>query len=220
MSEPLLYTTEIYAYVFAALKLWFGPNSSHNNTTIAFNTWYHAIMHLVIDFFSLLQKARMLTAKLKTIINSFRGKKKRRWVSQTAKQVCSMGLTLCILCLLNFRSVTANWVGQSCLVLSAEETGTLLDWVLWEGDSLLLQICSVHGDPFRQSESSFKSWYKSSSPPTQTKSCAKWGVGIVFRFAQLFIKKNKNLWKLLFRPPLQESQWEIFIPWHIGLQKG
>lgn len=109
-----------------------------------------------------------------------------------------MGLTLCILCLLNFRSVTANWVGQSCLVLSAEETGTLLDWVLWEGDSLLLQICSVHGDPFRQSESSFKSWYKSSSPPTQTKSCAKWGVGIVFRFAQLFIKKKKKIYENSF----------------------
>lgn len=35
-------------------------------------------MHLVIDFFPLLQKARMLTAKLKTIINSFRGKKKKK----------------------------------------------------------------------------------------------------------------------------------------------
>ena len=76
MSEPLFYTTEMYAYVFAALKLLFGPNSSHNNTTIAFNKWYHAIMHLELDFFSLLQKARMLTANLKTIINNFRGKKK------------------------------------------------------------------------------------------------------------------------------------------------
>lgn len=38
-----------------------------------------------------------------------------------------MGLTLRVLCLLNFWSVTADWVGQSCLALSAEETGTLLD---------------------------------------------------------------------------------------------
>lgn len=50
-------------------------------------------MHLVIDFFSLLQKARMLTAKLKTIIDSFRGGKKEGEVSQTAKKVCSVGLT-------------------------------------------------------------------------------------------------------------------------------
>lgn len=155
MSEPLLYTTEIYADVFATLKLWFGPNSSHNNTTITFNKWYHAIMHLVIDFFSLLQKARMLTAKLKTIINSFRGgKKKRRWSVPNCKKSLQCGTHFCvsILCLLNFRSVTANWIGQSCLVLSAQETGTLLDWVLWEGDPLLLQICSVHGDSFRQNQ--------------------------------------------------------------------
>lgn len=84
-------------------------------------------MDLELHLFSHLQKTRILTTiQLKIITNNSR-RKKGETVCPNLQNKFAAGNMLCVLCLFNYWHVIASWVGQSCLVLVPEETGTLLD---------------------------------------------------------------------------------------------